>query len=190
MARPREFDQDKVLKALKDVFWENGYEGTSYSDIIKVTGLQKGSLYAAFGDKRSLYQHALAKYDSDELSAGIKMLRDESRSGLKRLTMLMQSVVDNAETEQGRWGCLLCNAAIDQAPFDKGVEGSVTASMNRFREAIEFALKDLPSYSRAPKVRKSKAAALLSGYFGLRVLLKAGMPKTALQMAAKDYLRL
>lgn len=189
MARPREFDQDKVLKALKDVFWENGYEGTSYPDIIKATGLQKGSLYAAFGDKRSLYQHALAKYDADEVSAGIKMLRDESLLGKKRLKMLMQSVVDAAGTKQGRWGCLLCNAAIDQAPFDTDVEERVTASMVRLQDAIESALKELPNYARAPKARRSKATALLSGYFGLRVFLKAGMSKDAIQIAAQDYLR-
>ena len=62
MARQREFDEDKVLDALRDVFWEHGYDGTSYSNIMAATGLQKGSLYAAYGDKRALYQKALSRY--------------------------------------------------------------------------------------------------------------------------------
>ena len=76
MARPREFDQEKVLDALRDVFWQHGYEGTSYADIMQATGLQKGSLYAAYGDKRALYLQALARYDAGEVRAAINMLCD------------------------------------------------------------------------------------------------------------------
>jgi len=46
MGRPREFNDDDVLNALRDVFWEHGYEGTSYADIMAATDLKKGSLYA------------------------------------------------------------------------------------------------------------------------------------------------
>ena len=133
MARPREFDQDKVLNALRDVFWENGYEGTSYADITKATGLQKGSLYAAFGDKRSLYQLALARYDAQEVAAAIKMLRGKTIPAVQRLKNLMQGPIDASGSKKGRWGCLLCNAAVDQAPFEKEVELSVTASTKWLR---------------------------------------------------------
>ena len=189
MARPREFDHEKVLNALRDVFWEHGYEGTSYADIIKATGLQKGSLYAAFGDKRSLYQQALARYDAQEVAAGIKMLKDSNLPAKARLKMLMQGPIDSANTKKGRWGCLLCNAAIDQAPFDKGVEKSVKVSMDRFKAAIDVALNAIPEFARAHKSRDAKAAALLAGYFGLRVLVKAGLPKSTIEAAAKDILQ-
>jgi len=190
MARPREFDDQKVLDALRDVFWEHGYEGASYSDIVKATGLQKGSLYAAFGDKRSLYIEALKRYDAQEVAAGIDMLRDNSIPAGRRLKMLMQGPIDAAGSRQGRWGCLLCNAAVDQAPVDKTTENTVMASMGRFEQAIEEALKALPAYRRTPKVRKAKATALLAGYFGLRVLVKAGLSKASIEAAAIDYLRL
>jgi len=98
MARPREFDTDKVLDALQDVFWERGYEGTSYAHITAATGLRKGSLYSAF------------------------------QTGAERIDALMQSLVDAAETKRGRWGCLLCNAAVDQAPFDPDTEAAVLKS--------------------------------------------------------------
>jgi len=189
MARPREFDHEQVQNALRDVFWENGYEGTSYADIINATGLQKGSLYAAFGDKRALYQHALARYDTQEVGAGIKMLRDNDIAPMRRLEMLMQGPVDAAETKRGRWGCLLCNAAVDQAPIDKETEINVVASMDRLKSAIDVALKDLPAYARAHKMRDAKASALLAGYFGLRVLVKAGMSKSVIKATAQDILR-
>lgn len=188
MARPREFDTDIVLDALRDVFWKNGYEGTSYADIIKATGLKKGSLYAAFGDKRSLYQQAISRYDNENVSAGIEMLRNSEIAPEQRLKNLLQGPVDSAGTEKGRRGCLLCNAAIDQAPFDKDTETSVTASMRRLEKAIEFALEDMSQYKDVPKARQAKAASLLAGYFGLRVFVKAGVPKSTIEKAAQDLL--
>lgn len=174
MARRREFNEDKVLDALRDVFWEHGYEGTSYADIMAATGLKKGSLYAAFGDKRALYQKAIARYDAQIVSAGVKMLRNESLSPKTRIEKLMNGPVEAAGTREGRRGCLLCNAAIDQAPTDKETEDSVTASMDRLRNAIIFAVND-----------SAKAEHILAAYFGARVLVKAGMNQKALE-AVRD----
>lgn len=169
MARKREFDEDQVLDALRDIFWQHGYEGTSYSNIMFATGLQKGSLYAAFGDKRSLYQKAIARYDTQNVSAGIKMLRTETLSPETRIKNLMNGPVEAAGTAEGRKGCLLCNAATDQAPTNKDVEKSVTDSMNRLTNAIAFAVGD-----------QAKAEHILAAYFGARILVKAGMNKTML----------
>ena len=170
MARQREFDEDKVLDALRDVFWEYGYEGTSYANIMEATGLQKGSLYSAFGDKRALYQKAIARYDAQVVSAGVKMLRNENLSHKVRIENLMNGPVEAAGTREGRRGCLLCNAAIDQAPTDKETEHSVTTSMNRLKDAIGFAVND-----------PAKAELILAAYFGARVLVKAGMGKQVLE---------
>jgi TetR/AcrR family transcriptional repressor of nem operon len=170
MARQREFDEDKVLDALRDVFWEHGYNGTSYANIMEATGLQKGSLYAAFGDKRALYQKAIARYDAQVVSAGVKMLRNEGLSVKVRIENLMNGPVEAAGTREGRHGCLLCNAAIDQAPTDKATEKSVKDSMTRLNDAIAFALGD-----------QEKAKHILASYFGARVLVKAGMDKETLE---------
>ena len=62
MARPREFDIDHVLNAAMHAFWQRGYEATSLADLMEATGLQKGSLYKAFGDKHSLFMQALNRY--------------------------------------------------------------------------------------------------------------------------------
>lgn len=189
MGRPREFDEDKVLDALLNVFWEKGYEGTSYADIVKATGLQKGSLYAAYGDKRSLYQQALARYDTQEVAGAVKMLSDISVPAARRIQALLQAPVDAAGSKKGRWGCLLCNAAVEQVPVDKQAEKSVRAGMDRLCAAIDAALKELPAYKRAPKLRAGKARALLAGYFGLRILVKAGMTKETVEAAAHDFMK-
>ena len=182
MARPREFDSDKVLAALRDVFWQHGYEGTSYADIMAATGLQKGSLYAAFGDKRALYLEALGRYDKENVSDGVSMLSNEMLTGKERIAALMQSLVDAAETKRGRWGCLLCNAAVDQAPFDKKTEMVVLQSMKRMKLGIGNALKETSAVDKVELV--------WTLYFGGRVIIKSGGSKAVLMKTKEQVLSL
>ena len=65
MARPRSFDRDAALREAMVLFWEKGYEETSIGDLTKAMGIAAPSLYAAFGDKRSLFEEAAELYDSD-----------------------------------------------------------------------------------------------------------------------------
>lgn len=181
MARQREFDEDKVKNALKDIFWQKGYDGTSYSDIMKATGLKKGSLYAAFGDKQALYQIALNRYDQDDVSAGVTMLRDETLAPLERIAALMNATVDATKNKQGRWGCLLCNAASEVAPTDSDVEMSVKKSMDRISKAIEFAL--------APIGKHAFSGFILASYFGARTMVKAGYDTETLMSVRNGVLK-
>lgn len=61
MARPRAFDEALVLKQARELFAKQGYNGTSIDDLVKATGLLRGSLYKAFGSKRNLFATLLAE---------------------------------------------------------------------------------------------------------------------------------
>jgi len=182
MARPRKFDEAEVKSALRDVFWEHGYEGASYADIMKATGLNKGSLYASFGDKRALYQHAISDYNAQYVTVGVKMLRDSSLSAEERISNLFASHIEAAQTPQGRWGCLLCNAAIDQAPFNKDVEDNVSASISRLRKAIKDCVKGTKAENQSDLIWTS--------YFGSHVMVKAGYSKSVFRKVRKEILAL
>ncbi len=182
MPRPRKFDEDKVKAALRDIFWKHGYEGASYSDIMSETGLNKGSLYASFGDKRTLYQHAIANYDDTFIAPGVAMLRDDSRSPAARIEEFFNALVVAAQTSQGRWGCLLCNAAVDRAPFDPDVETAVSASFSRLRNAIEYCVKDT--------IAADKTDLIWTAYFGGHVMVKAGYSKAMLEQTRAQVLGL
>src|ERR1700730_17340156 len=60
--RPRSFDLDKALDAAMQVFWRKGYEGASLSDLTQAMGINRPSLYAAFGDKETLFRKAPERY--------------------------------------------------------------------------------------------------------------------------------
>ncbi len=182
MARPRQFDEAEVKVALRNVFWQHGYDGTSYADIIAATGLNKGSLYASFGDKRALYQHAIASYDREFISGAVKMMRNENLSPEDRLKTLFKSLISAAQTPQGRWGCLLCNAAVEQSSVNEDVETSVSEALSRLRSAIKFCVKDTRAAERVELI--------WTAYFGGHVMVKAGYSKAVLRAHQKQVLSL
>ncbi|MEF1229059.1 TetR/AcrR family transcriptional regulator, partial [Vibrio fortis] len=64
--RPRSFDQEKALEEALKVFWEQGFEGTSLSDLTKAMGINKPSMYSAFGNKEQLFLKAVEMYKARE----------------------------------------------------------------------------------------------------------------------------
>jgi len=62
MGRHREFDVDKALDSVMDVFWRKGYEAASYTDLTKAAGVERPALYSAFGNKEAMFRKALDRY--------------------------------------------------------------------------------------------------------------------------------
>jgi TetR/AcrR family transcriptional repressor of nem operon len=172
MARPREFDEHQVIEKLMTVFWDKGYEATTMQDLVKASGLLKGSLYGAFGDKQALYLAALKHYNRTRIQAGIDMLNGEGRPRQK-IARLFDNVIESTKRGLFAGGCLLCNASLEKAVSDKQVKAEIKTTIRRLKVAIMDALK-------AGNVNEDQAASLaafiVSAYFGTRVLAKGGAP--------------
>ncbi|WP_027555742.1 TetR/AcrR family transcriptional regulator [Bradyrhizobium sp. Cp5.3] len=101
--RPREFNHDDVLRIAFDQFWRKGVRGTSLSDIARDAGVQRGSLYNAFGSKEALFLLAYERYAGDYLGAvqtalGTGTLR-------KRLTAFFDLTITNFRSGTPPRGC-------------------------------------------------------------------------------------
>ncbi len=186
MGRPREFDEEVALAAIMDVFWTKGFEGASVADLVKATGLKKGSLYAAFGDKRAMYHSALAHYDRTEIDSMVQGLKGAG-SPLTRIDRFLQSAVGGMPGQGDARGCFLCNASIDQAPIDSGAGHLVQASLGRLEAALGGVISDARADAKgrrgAAQNASRRAHHLMSVYFGLRVLAKAGAAPEVLEGA-------
>lgn len=187
MGRPREFDADAALSRIMDVFWAKGYEGASMSDLEAATDLRKGSLYAAFGDKRAMYLKALALYDRTAIDAGVEVLSGAGPVE-KRIGAFLQLAIDAVTILKDRRGCFLCNASVDQAMLDPATEQAVKSSLKRLARALEQALPAPDAGGAGGRERQAHAHHFLSVYFGLRVLAKGGFPVSALKQAKQAAL--
>lgn len=188
MGRPREFDQDVALTRIMDVFWARGFEGTTLNTLVTATGLKKGSLYAAFGDKRAMYLKALALYDRTAIDEAIKVLSGSGQAE-QRVGAFLQSAIDAVAVKNDRRGCFLCNASVDQAALDPETEHSVKASLGRLGCALEEVLSGFAARGTDAARPQGEAQLILSIYFGLRVLAKGGSAIQALKGAKDTALR-
>lgn len=117
MARPREFDEQVVLKRALDVFWEQGYESTSLEDLTARMGIRRPSLYGAFGDKRQLFLAALTHYEQDTLAAlqGVLTGYESPRAAIQAC---FTDLTRAATHRSGARGCFCVNTMVELAPHD------------------------------------------------------------------------
>ena len=101
--RPREFDHDDVLRIAFDQFWQKGIRGTSLSDIARDAGVQRGSLYNAFGSKEALFLRAYERYASEYLGK----IQETLSSGTvrERLTAFFEVTIRNFRSGSPPRGC-------------------------------------------------------------------------------------
>src|SRR4030081_2583204 len=92
MARPRGFDERQVLQAARDEFWSCGYAGTSIDDVAASTGLGKGSLYGAFGDKHALFLRVFDDYCAEMVTTVRTALDGPDSGAYSRLRALVHGV--------------------------------------------------------------------------------------------------
>lgn len=182
MARPREFEPEQVLSAATDLFWRNGFAGTSLAQLDRAVGINRASLYNAFGDKRGLFLACLDHYGGREISAAVDLLSGPGPGGAK-VRKLFNGPVKAVQTGKDRRGCLLCNSAVEVAPHDPQVEAAVMQHLNRLRDAIAEALAaNETGKSRTESI--GRADQLTSSYMGLHVMAKAGAPVAQLKRIA------
>lgn len=184
MGRPRSFEPEDALDAIKNAFWHKGYEGTSMHDIETASGLKKQSLYRLFGGKREMYLRALVHYEQNEVQAAGALLQ-EPGTAKERFARLFNRIVDHAIETGDRRGCLLCNASVDQAQLDPETKSSVEDAMSRVHKAFKKALAVSAPYANNTRKHDKQASALMAFYFGLRVLIKSNMPDRVLRDAVR-----
>lgn len=178
MARPREFDPETAITAAMHLFWDHGYEDASLAGLLEAMKITKGSFYKAFADKKSIYLKTLDYYDDKVVGRTVRNLMDTDQgSGADRILALFEAVATSARTDGDRSGCFLCNALIDRAAHDAEIEERLQAMVFRLENGFRAALEDRPDRPDPEWVRAT-ARGVLSSYFGLRVLGKAGLSKT------------
>jgi TetR/AcrR family transcriptional repressor of nem operon len=186
--RPRSFDTEAAVERAMGVFWSRGYHATALPDLLRATKLSRGSLYAAFGDKHSLFLLALDRYVADAL-ARMDIELDPGSEPVDGLRTFLAGYVDRTSGAKGRRGCLLVATAMELAAHDAEVDRRIGS----FFKAMETRVADALSRAKAAGkladgVEPSSAARILVCFVeGLRVVGKTG-PTPITSQATADAL--
>jgi AcrR family transcriptional regulator len=110
IGRPREFDTEKALELATALFWRKGYEGTSLSDLTQTLGITRPSLYAAFGNKESLFRQALERYEAKAGAYRVKALKAPTAALVAR--QLLEGAAEFHGDKGNPVGCLGVHGAL------------------------------------------------------------------------------
>jgi TetR/AcrR family transcriptional regulator, copper-responsive repressor len=128
--RPRQYDPDRALAGAADAFWQNGYAGTSLDELSAATGMNRPSLYAAFGDKSDLYLKTLKRYRDQSRALALELLADNPtlRVYLGRFYDMALDIY-LAGDERAR-GCYIISTAATQATVDPAVRAFLAETIS------------------------------------------------------------
>jgi TetR/AcrR family transcriptional repressor of nem operon len=191
MARPRAFDEEKVLDAAVACFWRRGLEATSIRDLAAEMGINGPSLYNTFGDKRALFTRALGRYS--ELWMRERITRLESGASPKSaIRNFLQELIERSISDRERRGCLIVNSALEVSPHDVELRGVIAAYLREiemfFRRCLE---RGQHTGEIGPKLDPDDTARHLLGIvLGIRVAARSRPERALLEGMVRPALAL
>ena len=189
MGRPREFDTDAALEKAMRLFWAKGYEGTSVGDLTETLGISRPSLYAAFGDKQSLFRAALERYAAGP--AGYVAMAIAKPTAREVAEHLLRGAADLQASTRNPGGCLTVNGGIacgDEAePVRQALNTHRTAGVALLRRRFEQAKAqhDLPKDSDPAALARFLAAVV----YGMAVLASGGASRKELEQVIQSAMK-
>jgi AcrR family transcriptional regulator len=183
--RPRSFDPDEVLDKARAVFWNLGYAATSLDDLAAATGLNRPSLYAAFGDKHALYLACLDRSAREGVASLTAALKTEAPLRVLLGVIFDRTIEIYRAGEVGQRGCFLVGTAVTQAVDDPAARerlaGFVADTDRLFAERFEAQHDQL-----APGVTPAAAGAMASATFHtLAVRARTGAVEAEMQAVGR-----
>lgn len=186
--RPRKYDPDTALAGALGAFWKTGYSGTSLDRLSAATGMNRPSLYAAFGDKKAIYLKALAHFSS-EFGRDLAETLTRDVPVAAAIAAFYERAIDRYTTDpDSPRGCFaVCTAAVE-APNDPDIKAALGRILERIDAALEARLAQAKRKGELPEGSDPAALARLLGaaLHSLAIRARAGAPRQTLAALARD----
>jgi len=176
--RHRNFDKDNALEKAMLVFWKNGYPGTSLTELTKVMGINKSSLYAAFGNKEELFNQTLKLYLNKHGKIHSTELFTTEQNLVERIRNYLLSISKMITSPDLPKGCLICNSTSEIESSYLPVN-SVTNINNINQQTLCTLTEFLKKEQQAGNLSNKYSANTLANYlltlqFGLAISARNG----------------
>jgi len=189
MVGARQFDEQEVIAIALDVFWRKGLHDATMQDLATATGVQRGSLYNAYGDKEAIFLRAFDQYAEQFLEAsGNALARDSDQGGdaAAKLQNFFDMIIANMTRGSPPRGCLTTRTALDAAISSIAVRQRVQNLLNRLEQLIGKALSSAPA--KPPAINADRLARVVVTFTrGLAVMERAGYCRKQLREAAATF---
>ncbi len=191
MAWEKTFDVEDAISRATAVFWDKGYAASSMANLTQAMGINKGSLYNAFGSKKKLFARVLTQYDRNRTQATLKML-NQRHAPLPAIVGMFDIAIERNCANPDNKGCLLVNTALDLPHHDKDIQDIVIASMDEVRGFFAGnIMRGQDNGSISPKLdAKATAYTLHSLLIGLQVLARGACTPECLHSIKEHALQL
>jgi AcrR family transcriptional regulator len=182
--RPRAYDPDQALESARNTFWDGGFSGTSLDDLSSATGMNRPSLYGAFGDKHQLYLTTLERYRA--FGSGLMKRVLSYEQPLAEALMRMYDGAISLYLDGGGRGCFLIGTAATEAVKDPGIRAMLAAGLKELDAQLEARFQTAIDRRELVSTLDAKSLALLAGGVlnALAVRARAGESRGALHTTA------
>src|ERR1700743_3209106 len=190
--RPRAYQPEIALGKALDLFRKDGFAGTSLDDLSAATGMNRPSLYGAFGDKRELYIKSYERYRADARTAMIEIFRDELpiRKRLERIYAVALDIYLSGE--EGPRGCFTVMTAASEAVFDTEIRSLVLEGFSELDKAFANCFRLAKQKGELPEAADPVVLAQLASatIHTLAIRSRARVPRKELEAIVKGALDL
>jgi AcrR family transcriptional regulator len=184
MAGVRQFDEREVIAIALDVFWRKGLHDATMQDLATATGVQRGSLYNAYGDKEAIFLRAFDQYAGQFLETAGHALSQGGAAA--RLRNFLDVIIVSMTSGSPPRGCLTTRTALDAAVSSTAVRQRVQGLLGRLEELIGKAISS--ALDRRPAIDANRVARVVVTFTrGLAVMERAGYSRKQLKEAAATF---
>jgi TetR/AcrR family transcriptional repressor of nem operon len=184
MAGVRQFDDKEVIGIALDVFWRKGLHDATMQDLAEATGVQRGSLYNAYGEKEAIFLRAFDRYTAQLLETAAEALA--TGDAAQRLGKFYDLLIVNMTGGSPARGCLTTRVALDAAISSAVVRQRVKNVLSRLERLVSQAIQSAPG--RQPAIKADRLAVVVVTFTrGLAVMERAGYSRKQLKQSAATF---
>jgi TetR/AcrR family transcriptional repressor of nem operon len=184
MVGVRQFDEQEVIALALDVFWRKGLNDATMQDLAEATGVQRGSLYNAYGDKEAIFLRAFDQYAREFLQAVENLVAEGDVA--ERLDNFLDSAIVNMTGGAPPRGCLTTRTALNAGTSSEAVRERVQDLLGRLEQVVSGAIHSAPG-GRSVSEANRLARVVVTFTRGLAVMERAGYSRKQLRESAATF---
>lgn len=188
MGRHREFDVDRALDDALTVFWTKGFEGASYDDLSRATGVARPGLYGAFGNKEAFFRRAVDRYEARFTAYVGEALNEPAVRDVVR--RILEGAVDTQAAFAEPRGCMIINGAMSCSDESASIRADLIGRRRAAEAALEQRLERARSEGDLPPSAdcRTLASYVMTVAHGIAVQAKTGASAATLRAMVKHVL--